>query len=321
MKTILITGGAGFIGSNFVRLLKSTRRFNIVIVDKLTYAGSHSTIEDVLDKHCRFIHGDIADPPLVGTIFRQNQFDYVVNFAAESHVDRSIENSSIFIQSNVIGVQVLLEACRQFGIQKFLQISTDEVYGELGTTGLFTENSPLKPSSPYSASKASADLLVQAWHKTYGLPMNITRCSNNYGPYQYPEKLIPLMITKALNNEPLPIYGDGTNIRDWIHVEDHCQALLVVLEQGQNGRTYNIGGNSEHSNLFVVHSILRYLEKPNSLIELVTDRLGHDWRYAIDNTRINNELGWCPQHTFKTGLEQTIEWYTSNSSWSQSHSD
>ncbi len=315
MKIILVTGGAGFIGSNFVRLLKTQMDYRIVILDNLTYAGNLSTIEDVLDDSCSFVQGDIADATMIEQLFSQYQFDYVINFAAESHVDRSIEDPQVFILTNILGVQVLLEAWSTHGIEKYLQVSTDEVYGSLGPEGLFTESTPLDPSSPYSASKTSADLLVQAWHRTYGLPVNITRCSNNYGPYQYPEKLIPVMVSKALANEALPVYGDGSNIRDWIHVEDHCEALLNVLTKGTDGRIYNIGGNSEQSNLDVVRTILNTLGKPHSLIQFVTDRLGHDWRYAIDNTRIQEELGWEPKHSFDEGLKITIEWYLENSSW------
>jgi len=316
MKRVLVTGGAGFIGSNFVRLLLRERaNYHIINLDKLTYAGNLSTLADIID-HPRhtFVQGDISDGPLIEEIF-QNGVDAVVNFAAESHVDRSIDDPGIFIRTNILGVQVLLEASRRHKTNKFLQISTDEVYGELGPTGFFTEDTPLAPSSPYSASKTSADLLVQAWHHTYGLNVNITRCSNNYGPYQFPEKLIPVMIGKALDNEHLPVYGDGSNIRDWIHVEDHNWAALQVLEKGQSGRVYNIGSSNERSNLQVVKAILDVLGKPHSLIRFVTDRLGHDWRYAIDSSRIRNELNWVPEYDFETGLHQTMQWYVDNQGW------
>lgn len=315
MASILITGGAGFIGSNFVRMMVKQTQYDIVVVDKLTYAGNLQSIEDVFCERCRFVQSDIADVVAMEALFERERFDKVINFAAESHVDRSIEDPQVFIRTNILGVQVLLEASRKHGVKKFVQVSTDEVYGSLGETGLFTEDSPLEPSSPYSASKTSADLLVLAWHKTYGLPVNITRCSNNYGPYQFPEKLIPLMLLKASKDLPLPVYGDGSNVRDWIHVDDHCRALKAVLERGLSGRVYNIGGNSECDNLSVVHSILDLLEKPRSLVQFVEDRKGHDWRYAIDNTRIVEELGWTPTHSFAEGLKSTIDWYLSNESW------
>ena len=315
MSSVLVTGGAGFIGSNFVRMLVESTDDEIVIVDKLTYAGNLASIEGVLSERCRFVQGDIADASAMEALFEKERFHRVINFAAESHVDRSISDPQVFIRTNILGVQVLLEACRKYDVQKFVQVSTDEVYGSLGETGLFTEESPLDPSSPYSASKTSADLLVQAWHKTYGLPVNITRCSNNYGPYQYPEKLIPLMLLKALNTETLPVYGDGSNVRDWIHVEDHCRALKMVLEHGVSGRVYNIGGNCERDNLTVVKRILEVVDKPRSLIQFVEDRKGHDWRYAIDNTRIQRELGWKPLHTFEEGLRATLEWYMQNELW------
>ncbi len=315
MASILITGGAGFIGSNFVRMMVKQTQYDIVVVDKLTYAGNLQSIEDVFCERCRFVQSDIADAVAMEALFERERFDKVINFAAESHVDRSIEDPQVFIRTNILGVQVLLEASRKHGVKKFVQVSTDEVYGSLGETGLFTEDSPLEPSSPYSASKTSADLLVLAWHKTYGLPVNITRCSNNYGPYQFPEKLIPLMLLKASKDLPLPVYGDGSNVRDWIHVDDHCRALKAVLERGLSGRVYNIGGNSECDNLSVVHSILDVLEKPRSLVQFVEDRKGHDWRYAIDNTRIVEELGWTPTHSFAEGLKSTIDWYLSNESW------
>jgi dTDP-glucose 4,6-dehydratase len=315
MKKILITGGAGFIGSNFTRLALSSG-YAVVVFDKLTYAGNLSTLADISSHpNYAFQQGDISDRTAIENLFAQHNFDFVINFAAESHVDRSISDPDVFIKSNILGVQVLLEACRHHKTSKYLQVSTDEVYGSLGDTGLFTEKTPLDPSSPYSSSKAGADLLVQAWHRTFGLHALVTRCSNNYGPYQYPEKLIPIMISKALKNQPLPVYGDGSNIRDWIHVEDHCEALLCVLEKGQAGRIYNIGGKSERSNLMVVKRILDILDKPHELITFVTDRLGHDWRYAIDNTRIQSELGWQPKHDFTSGLEHTIDWYLKNKNW------
>ena len=316
MFTILITGGAGFIGSNFTRMMSQKSDFRCVVLDKLTYAGHLSTIEDVLGDECIFVEGDIADIELVQGLFIQYQFDYVINFAAESHVDRSIEDPGVFIRSNVLGVQVLLDACRQHGVSKYVQVSTDEVYGSLGDTGLFTEDLPLDPSSPYSASKASADMLVQAWHRTYGLAVNITRCSNNYGPYQFPEKLIPVIITRAVENESIPVYGTGMNVRDWIHVEDHCSALFEVLIRGQSGRIYNVGGRSERSNLDVVRTVLEIVGKSESLITFVEDRKGHDWRYAIDNTRIQSELNWEPKHSFEEGLMETVQWYIENLDWS-----
>ena len=315
MFTILITGGAGFIGSNFTRMMSQMSGFRCVVLDKLTYAGNRVTIDDVFNEDSHFVEGDICDVRLVNRLFEQYAFTHVINFAAESHVDRSIEDPQVFIRTNILGVQVLLEACRKYSVEKFVQVSTDEVYGSLGDTGLFTEESPLEPSSPYSASKTSADLLVQAWHRTYGLPVNITRCSNNYGPYQYPEKLIPLMISNAAADIPLPVYGDGMNVRDWIHVQDHCEALLLVLERGRPGEVYNIGGNSERRNLDVVKEILRALNKPGSLIHFVEDRLGHDWRYAIDSSKMEREFGWKPTFNFEEGLLQTIEWYSRNQDW------
>ena len=314
MKTLLVTGGAGFIGSNFIRLLLAERDDTQVLnLDKLTYAGHQDTLRD-LDIHPRhhFVQGDIADPKLVESLMTSHNIQSIVNFAAESHVDRSIDGPAIFVQTNILGTQVLLEAARKHGVSQFVQISTDEVYGELGPTGKFTEDTPLAPSSPYSASKTSADLLALAWHRTYGIPVAITRCSNNYGPYQFPEKLIPLMVSRALQDTSLPVYGDGSNVRDWIHVEDHCRAVLRVLENGVPGRIYNIGADCEMSNLELVHTLLDVLNKPQSLIKFVTDRPGHDWRYAIDSSRLRNELGWQPRHDFRTGLVQTIRWIESN---------
>lgn len=313
---LLVTGGAGFIGSNFVTyMLEKYPTYQIINLDKLTYAGNLDNLKEIEDnKNYRFIKGDIADRLLVEKTVADG-IDIIVNFAAESHVDRSIDNPGVFIQTNVQGTQVLLEAAKKYHIKKFVQISTDEVYGTLGSTGLFTETTPLAPNSPYSASKASADLLVRAYYETYGLPVAITRCSNNYGRYQFPEKLIPLMIINALHNEPLPVYGDGLNVRDWLHVEDHCRAIDLVLHDGKAGEVYNIGGNNERTNLEIVKSILSYLDKPESLITFVTDRLGHDFRYAIDATKIKEELGWEPLHTFETGIKETIKWYIQNENW------
>ena len=316
MKKILVTGGAGFIGSNFIRLLLNERpQYDVINLDKLTYAGNLSTIAD-LEQHeqYKFVHGDIADADLVESLFQEG-IDAVVNFAAESHVDRSISDPGVFIRSNIQGVHTLLEAARRHNTKRFVQISTDEVYGELGEEGYFTEQTPIDPSSPYSSSKASGDLLVQAWHHTYGMHTNITRCSNNYGPYQFPEKLIPVIISKALNDQSLPVYGDGSNIRDWIHVFDHNRAALAVLEKGTSGRVYNIGSSSEKSNLTLVKLLLDILNKPHSLITFVTDRPGHDWRYAIDSTRIQTELDWKPQFTFEEGIRQTVQWYLDNQQW------
>jgi len=316
MKRILVTGGAGFIGSNFVRLLLKERpEYHVTNLDKLTYAGNLSTIEDLNSyTQYRFVQGDIADHVLVQSIFSEG-VDAVINFAAESHVDRSIEDPGVFIRSNIQGVHTLLEAARTHHTQRFVQISTDEVYGELGKEGLFTEQTPISPSSPYSSSKASGDLLVQAWNHTYGMHTNITRCSNNYGPYQFPEKLIPVIISKALKDEPLPIYGDGSNIRDWIHVFDHNYAVLSVLEKGTSGRVYNIGSSNEKDNLTLVKLLLDILGKPHSLITFVKDRLGHDWRYAIDSSRIQNELGWTPRYSFEEGIQHTVQWYLENQVW------
>lgn len=316
MKTILITGGAGFIGSNFLRLILRERpQYQIINLDKLTYAGNLSSISDLADNpNYEFIQGDIADHDVVESIM-ETGVDAIINFAAESHVDRSIEAPEVFIRSNINGVHNLLEAARRHDCKKFLQCSTDEVYGDLGDTGFFTEETPIDPSSPYSSSKAAGDLLVQAWHRTFGLNTNITRCSNNYGPYQFPEKLIPLLCSKALADQPIPIYGDGSNIRDWIHVEDHNWAVLDVLEKGVSGRVYNIGANNELSNLELAKMLLRILGRPESLLTFVKDRPGHDWRYAIDSSRIQTELGWKPRYPLEKGLKQTIEWYQENQAW------
>ena len=315
---ILVTGGAGFIGSNFIRFLLRERSENRVVnLDKLTYAGNLDNLaglEQGVGERYRFVRGDIADPEVVDEAL-SDSLDAVVNFAAESHVDRSIESAEDFIRTNVNGTLTLLERSRRHGISRFVQISTDEVYGSLGPTGKFTEETPLTPRSPYSASKAGADLLAQAFFETYGMDVVITRCSNNYGPYQFPEKLIPLMITNALENKPLPVYGDGLYVRDWIHVEDHCRALLLVLEKGKAGEVYNIGGGNEWPNIEIVRLILRKVNKPENLIRYVSDRPGHDRRYAVDFHKIERELGWKPSLDFSKGIEETIDWYGENRSW------
>jgi len=315
MVKILITGGAGFIGSNFVRyMLDKYPDYEIVNLDALTYCGNLENLKEIEDNpNYTFTKGDITDKELIYKI--ASDMDYIINFAAESHVDRSIEDPEIFTKSNILGTQVLLEAAKKYNIKKFLQVSTDEVYGSLGKTGYFKEDTPLAPNSPYSASKAGADLMVRAYNKTFNLPVNITRCSNNYGPYQFPEKLIPLMISNALENEPLPVYGDGMNIRDWLHVYDHCTAIDLVLQKGESGEIYNIGGNNEKSNIEIVKLILKYLRKDESLIKYVKDRPGHDRRYAIDSTKIRKELGWKAGYTFETGISKTIKWYLDNRKW------
>ena len=317
MKNILVTGGAGFIGSNFVRyMLNKYQDYKIVNLDLLTYAGNIKSLDDIKDNpNYLFVKGDIADNKLVDKIVSENKIDVIINFAAESHVDRSITNPDIFVKTNVLGTQNLLEVAKKYKLEKFFQISTDEVYGSLGKTGFFTEKTPLSPNSPYSASKAGADLLVMAYHHTFGLNVNITRCSNNYGPYQFPEKLIPLFITNALYNKQVPLYGDGLNIRDWLFVEDHCSAIDTVLHKGKNGEIYNVGGNNEKTNKYITDTILKYLGKDSSLIKYVTDRLGHDRRYAIDATKIKEELGWQPQYKFEQAIEKTIEWYLNNEQW------
>ncbi|MDE3058627.1 MAG: dTDP-glucose 4,6-dehydratase, partial [Bacteroidota bacterium] len=304
MKNILVTGGAGFIGSNFVRHMLRTRPdYSIINYDALTYAGNLENLESVEHMpHYRFVKGDICDRGGVEDVFRQFSIDAVVHFAAESHVDRSILGPAVFVQTNVVGTQVLLDAARKFSAEKFLHVSTDEVYGSLGSAGKFTETTPVHPNSPYSASKASSDLLVLAYCHTFGFPGIVTRCSNNYGPYQFPEKLIPLMIANALNDKPLPVYGDGMNVRDWLFVGDHCAALDVVLHKGEYGEVYNIGGNNEKKNIEIVKLILQHLSKPESLIQFVKDRAGHDRRYAIDASKIARELGWKPAHTFENGI-------------------
>lgn len=316
MTKILVTGGCGFIGSNFIRYALKNSDYEIVNLDKLTYAGNLKNLVDVQnDPRYKFYKGDICNFELVSFIIEKENVDSIINFAAESHVDRSILSSQEFIRTNVTGTNVLLEVTRLYELKKFLQISTDEVYGSLGTEGKFTEETPLSPNSPYSASKASADLLVKAFHHTYGVPALITRCSNNYGPYQFPEKLIPLMIINALNNKPLPVYGDGMNVRDWIYVEDHCEAILKVFEKGRIGEVYNIGAENEKPNIEIVKLILKELGKDESLITYVKDRPGHDRRYAIDATKIKTELGWKPSHTFETAIKETINWYIENQSW------
>ncbi|HFK1530436.1 dTDP-glucose 4,6-dehydratase [Bacillus thuringiensis] len=314
---VLVTGGAGFIGSNFVRyMVKKYPEYNIVNLDSLTYAGNLENLKDIEESsNYKFVKGDIADRQFINQLFKEEKFDYVLNFAAESHVDRSITNPDIFIQTNIQGTQVLLDAAKNAEVKKYLQVSTDEVYGTLGETGYFTEETPLASNSPYSSSKAGADLLVRAYHETFGLPVNITRCSNNYGPFHFPEKLIPLMIINALNDKQLPVYGDGLNVRDWLHVEDHCQAIDLVLHKGKNGEVYNVGGNNERTNIEIVKTILKALGKPESLIKYVTDRPGHDRRYAIDATKLREELGWSPKYNFDTGIEQTIKWYLENQDW------
>jgi dTDP-glucose 4,6-dehydratase len=317
---ILVTGGAGFIGSNFVYYqLREHPQDRVVCLDKLTYAGNLQTLDEAMkNSNFRFVRGDIADRACVFTLFEEEKFDIVVNFAAESHVDRSIEDPGIFLQTNIIGTQVLMDACRKYGIKRYHQVSTDEVYGDLPldrTDLFFTEETPIHTSSPYSASKASADLLVLAYYRTFHLPVSITRCSNNYGPYHFPEKLIPLMISRALADQSLPVYGKGENVRDWLYVEDHCAAIDLVMRKGREGEVYNVGGHNERANIDVVKTILKALDKPESLITYVTDRPGHDMRYAIDPTKIHNELGWLPATSFDEGIQKTIQWYLDNRSW------
>ena len=317
---IIVTGGAGFIGSNFVFYeLKAHPEDRIICVDSLTYAGNLSTLEPVMNHpNFRFVKLDICDREGVYKLFEEEKPDIVVNFAAESHVDRSIENPTVFLNTNIIGTSVLMDACRKYGIKRYHQVSTDEVYGDLPLDRpdlFFHEDTPIHTSSPYSTSKASADLLVNAYHRTYGLPVSISRCSNNYGPYQFPEKLIPLMIANALADKPLPVYGEGLNVRDWLYVEDHCKAIDLIMRKGTVGEVYNIGGHNEMKNIDIVKLICDYLEKPDSLIEHVTDRKGHDRRYAIDPTKIHGELGWLPETMFKDGIKMTIQWYLDNKSW------
>ncbi|MBH5319142.1 dTDP-glucose 4,6-dehydratase [Paenibacillus sp. GSMTC-2017] len=323
--TILITGGAGFIGSNFVLyMLDKYPNYKIVNLDALTYAGNLNNLSTVENNsNYTFVHGDICDRSLIQSLFDKYSPKYVINFAAESHVDRSISNPQLFLETNISGTQVLLDACKKNWIDagisqsevKFLQVSTDEVYGSLGEEGYFTESTPLAPNSPYSASKASADMFVRAYNETYGLNVNITRCSNNYGPFQFPEKLIPLIISNALADKDLPVYGDGLNIRDWLYVGDHCSAIDVVLHNGKSGEVYNVGGFNEKTNIDIVKIILKELGKPESLIKYVTDRLGHDKRYAIDPTKIKDELGWEPTVMFDEGIKLSIQWYLTNKEW------
>lgn len=331
MKTILVSGGAGFIGSNFVKfMLKKYPDYRIINIDALTYAGNLENFKEIENNpKYKFIKCDIRDIKKIDKVFNSYDIDVVVNFAAESHVDRSIEEPEVFLTTNIIGTQVLLDVAKKFwkinpddkyckgykpGV-KFIQISTDEVYGALGKTGKFVESMPLMPNSPYSASKASADMIVRAYHKTYGMPINITRCSNNYGPYQFPEKLIPLMINNCLKGIELPVYGDGMQIRDWLHVSDHCSAIDTVLHKGLDGEVYNIGGNNEKANIEIVKIIIQTLGKSENLIKYVKDRPGHDRRYAIDNTKITTELGWKPVYTFEQGIKETIQWYLDNTEW------
>lgn len=320
--TIIITGGAGFIGSNFVfHMLREHPQDRVICLDKLTYAGNLSTLAPVMGQdNFRFVKADICDRGAVYSLFEEEHPDVVVNFAAESHVDRSIENPAIFLETNIMGTAVLMDACRKYGIQRYHQVSTDEVYGDLPLNRpdlFFTETTPIHTSSPYSSSKASADLLVLAYHRTYGLPVTISRCSNNYGPYHFPEKLIPLMIINALHDKPLPVYGDGLNVRDWLYVEDHCRAIDLILQKGRVGEVYNVGGHNEMKNIDIVKLICKALGKPESLIHHVTDRKGHDRRYAIDPTKIHEELGWLPETKFADGIKKTIQWYLDHEDWWQ----
>ena len=317
---IIVTGGAGFIGGNFVHhMVNKYPEYTIICLDALTYAGNMETLEPVMEKdNFKFVKGDIADREFIYQLFEEEKPDMVVNFAAESHVDRSIENPGIFLQTNVMGTGVLLDACRIYGIKRYHQVSTDEVYGDLPLDRpdlFFTEETPLHTSSPYSASKASSDLLVQAYYRTFKLPVTISRCSNNYGPYHFPEKLIPLMIANVLNNKPLPVYGKGENVRDWLYVKDHCTAIDLIIHNGKVGEVYNIGGHNERTNLEVVQTIIRELGASEDLIQYVTDRPGHDRRYAIDPTKTREELGWEPTTTFDEGIKQTIQWYLDNKQW------
>ena len=318
--TILVTGGAGFIGSSFLfHMAENHPEYRLLCLDKLTYAASLKTIKELLPKNnFRFVRGDICDRDAVFRLFQEEHPDIVVHFAAESHVDRSIEDPAVFLKTNILGTQTLMDACRRFGIQRFHQVSTDEVYGELPLNRpdlLFTEKTPLCPSSPYSVSKASADLLVLSYHRTFGLPVTVSRCSNNYGPHQFPEKLIPLMIVNCLYDLPLPVYGDGLNVRDWIYTEDHCRAIDLIIHRGRNGEIYNIGGRQEMRNIDIVKLICRELGKPKSLITHVEDRKGHDRRYAVDSSKLSGELGWQPEVLFRDGLKRTIDWYLSNRDW------
>ncbi|MCI9030975.1 MAG: dTDP-glucose 4,6-dehydratase [Clostridia bacterium] len=318
--TIIVTGGAGFIGSNFIfHMMKKYPSYRIVCLDSLTYAGNLSTLESVMDQsNFRFVKADICDREAVDRLFEEERPDVIVNFAAESHVDRSIENPGVFLQTNIIGTATLMDACRKYGIERFHQVSTDEVYGDLPLDRpdlFFTEKTPLHTSSPYSSSKAAADLLTLAYYRTYGLPVTVSRCSNNYGPYQFPEKLIPLMIANALDDKPLPVYGKGENVRDWLYVEDHCKAIDLIIHKGKVGEVYNVGGHNEMRNIDIVKLICEKLGKPESLITYIADRKGHDLRYAIDPAKIHSELGWLPETKFKDGISATIEWYLDNREW------
>ena len=318
--TVIVTGGAGFIGSNFIfYMLKKYPEYRVICLDKLTYAGNLSTLKSVMDnENFRFVKTDICDRDAVCKLFEEENPDIVVNFAAESHVDRSIETPDIFLQTNIMGTASLMDACRKYGITRYHQVSTDEVYGDLPLDRpdlFFTEETPIHTSSPYSASKASADLLVMAYHRTYGLPVTISRCSNNYGPYQFPEKLIPVMIANALNDKPMPVYGRGKNVRDWLYVEDHCKAIDLIIHDGKVGEVYNIGGHNEMKNIDIVKLICKELNKSESLIAYVADRKGHDMRYAIDPTKIHNELGWLPETKFTDGIKKTIKWYLESREW------
>ena len=316
MTKILVTGGAGFIGSNFVRMMLAETDHQIVNLDLLTYAGNLENLSDCeANERYTFVRGDIADPEAMAQVFGEHKPDVVVHFAAESHVDRSVLDATAFVQTNVIGTQVLLDQSRHSGVQRFVHVSTDEVYGSLGAWGYFTEETPLQSNSPYSSSKAGSDLLVRAAVHTHDMDCVITRCSNNYGPYQFPEKLIPLMIANAHEDKSLPIYGDGKNVRDWIHVLDHCRGIKRAMEDGHKGEVYNFGGDAERENLFVVHEILRLVGKGEDLITYVKDRPGHDRRYAMDSSKARAQLGWTPDYTFETGLQQTVEWYLSNKPW------
>ena len=317
MKNVLVTGGAGFIGSNFIRhLLERADGLRVVNFDKLTYAGNLENLADLREHPgYQFVRGDICDARAVAAALERHAIDTVIHFAAESHVDRSILGAEEFVQTNVVGTYRLLEACRARGVDRFLHVSTDEVYGSLGSSGKFTETTPLHPNSPYASSKASSDLLALAWQHTYGLPVIVTRCSNNYGPYQFPEKLIPLMICNALRDMPLPVYGDGMNVRDWLHVRDHCSALETVVRHGVPGEVYNIGGNNEWANIHIVTLILELMKKPRTLIKYVKDRPGHDRRYAIDAGRMQRELGWSPSVSFEEGIRETVQWYLDHQEW------
>lgn len=318
--TLIVTGGAGFIGSNFIfHIMEKYPNYRVVCLDKLTYAGNLSTLAPVIkNKNFRFVKADICDRDAVFALFEEEKPDVVVNFAAESHVDRSIEEPGIFLQTNIMGTATLMDACRKFEIKRFHQVSTDEVYGDLPLDRpdlFFTEQTPIHTSSPYSSSKAAADLLALAYYRTYGLAVSVSRCSNNYGPYHFPEKLIPLMIANALNNKPLPVYGKGENVRDWLYVEDHCKAIDLIIHKGRAGEVYNIGGHNEMKNIDIVKIICKELNKPESLITFVADRKGHDMRYAIDPSKIHRELGWLPETKFEDGIKKTIEWYLSNREW------